>query len=253
MRSEWTKMHSTRAFYIQMGLALLLGIGLTALIGLAISSSWGEQSQAQRDEFDPLFVSAFGTAIAGIVLSVTGVTLISSEYTSGMIRLTMATSPRRLRVLFGKALVLTLVLLAIGLVVVVGSFFAGQAVLASNSDIPTTSLSDSAAQRAILAGWLTTPVFPLLGLAFGAILRSTASAITAIMAFMFVPGIFGGLLPSTLQENVLAYLPGSASDSLVRENDSILYLEPAVAAVVVIAWLAGVFALTSFLMNRRDV
>ena len=73
-------------------------------------------------------------------------------------------------------------------------------------------------------------------------------------ALIFGPGIFGGILPSSLQENILAYLPGNASDSLMREaKDTITYIEPPLAALVMIAWLVAFFAVTAFLMSRRDV
>jgi ABC-2 type transport system permease protein len=254
VRAEWTKVRSTRAFYIQMALALVLSIGMSALIALAIGSSWDDMNQAQQADFEPVLASFFGLAFSGIVLTVTGTTLMSSEYTSGMIRLTMTITPRRLHVLFAKAAVISLIMWAIGIVLILGSFLAGQAVLGTFEGVPTAKFSDGVSQRAIVAAWVTTPLFPLIGLCLGAILRSTASAITAVMAFIFVPGIFGGILPSSLQENVLAYLPGNASDSLLREpNDSITYLEPPIAAAAVIAWLVAFFAVTVVLMNRRDV
>jgi ABC-type transport system involved in multi-copper enzyme maturation permease subunit len=254
MRAEWTKLRSTRAFYIQMGLALLLAVGMSALIALAIGSSWDQTSEAQRDDFDAVFVSLFGLAFSGIVLTVTGTTLMSSEYTSGMIRLTMTVMPRRLVVLFAKGAVVALVMWAIGFFVVLGSFVAGQAVLGTFEGVPTASFSDGASQRAIVAAWLTGPLFPLIGMTLGAILRSTASAITAVMALIFAPGIFGGILPAWWQENVIAYLPGNASDSLMRESsDSITYIEPALTVAALMAWIVAFFAVTAFLMSRRDV
>jgi ABC-2 type transport system permease protein len=254
LSAEWTKLRSARALYIQIGLALVLGIGLSALICLAVASSWDKESAAQRAEFHTVGVSLAGTAFSNIVLIVTGVTLVSSEYTSGMIRLTMAITPKRLRVLFAKALVIAIVTWAIGLVVVLGSFLAGQAVLSTHSGVPTASLSDSAAQRGILAAWLTTPLFPLIGAALGSILRSTAAAITSTLALIFVPGIFGGLLPEWWQSHVLAYLPGNASDVLGRSDSGYtMYLAPGVAAIAAVAWLAGFFILASVLIKKRDV
>jgi ABC-type transport system involved in multi-copper enzyme maturation permease subunit len=252
-RAEWTKLRSTRAFYIQMGLALLLAVSLSALFGLAIGSTWSDLSTADQEDFDPFVVSIIGLVFAGIVLTITGVTLMSSEYTSGMIRLTMTVTPSRLRVLFGKALTVAAVTWAIGVVVVVLAFYAGQLVLSNYEGVPTSGLDDSETQRALIVGWLTTPLFPLIGLALGAIFRSTAWAITAVMALIFAPGMFGGLLPATWQENVLAYLPGNASDSLLLESDSIMHLEPVVAVVVIVAWLAVFFAWAGFLLMRRDV
>jgi hypothetical protein len=78
-----------------------------------------------------------------------------------------------------------------------------------------------------VAASLTAPLVPLIGAALGAILRSTASAITTVLSIIFVPSIFGGLLPDVLQENVMRYLPGNASDQLLMtttDTDSLLYL-----------------------------
>lgn len=142
--AEWTKLRSVRAFYVQIGLALILAIGLSALICLAVTSRW---DNSRHPNFHPVVTSLIGHAFTDIVLTVTGVTLIASEYTSGMIRLTMVVTPSRLRVLFAKAIVLVAATWAIGLVAALGSFFAGQAVLGTHAGIPTASLGDSAAKR----------------------------------------------------------------------------------------------------------
>ncbi len=254
LSAEWTKIRSVRAFYIQVGLALLLSVGMSALICLAIGSSWDQLSPNEQADFDPVFTSFFGMAFSGIVLTVTGVSLVSSEYTSGMIRLTMAITPSRARVLASKAVIIAIVSWTVGLLVTLGSFYVGQAVLASYEGIPTTSLGVSDTQRAVIAAWLTAPLFPLIGAALGAILRSTASAITASMGLIFAPAIFGGLLPRFWQENLLAYLPGNASDTLLRsDSDYLTYLEPAVAILVILGWIVAFFAVAYILMVRRDV
>lgn len=254
LRAEWTKLRSQRSFLIQIGLALLLAVAMSALICLAIGSTWDELSPAEQADLDPALIGISGTTFSSIVLGVLGVTCVSSEYTSGMIRLTMTVTPSRLRVLAAKAVIVAAVSWSVGLVVMVLSFFAGQLVLGSYEGVPTASLSENSAQRAIIAGWLTTPLFPLIGAAVGAILRSTASAITATLALVFVPSFFGGLLPRTIQENVLAYLPGNASDTLLQSrSDYATYLEPPVAVAVIIAWLVAFFVAAGVLLQRRDV
>jgi ABC-2 type transport system permease protein len=136
-----------------------------------------------------------------------------------------------------------------------GSFLVGQAVLGSY-DVPTASLSQGDARQAVIAAILTSPLWPLLGMALGAILRSTASAITSVMALLFAPAMFGGLLPDWWQENFLAYLPGSAGDSLLQSNpdsDSLTYLDPPVAIAVILVWLTLFIGTAVVLMKRRDV
>ena len=254
IRAEWTKISSARALYVQVGLAIILGIGLSALICLAVASSWDKASAADRADFHPVIIGLAGTGFADIVLIVTGVTLVSSEYTSGMVRLTMTVTPSRLRVFFAKIIVVSLVCWAVSIVFVLGAFFAGQAVLSAHSGVPTASIGDSDAQRGIIATWLTAPVFPLIGAALGAILRSTASAITAVLALVFVPGIFGSLLPDSWQKHALAYLPGNAGDALQRADHNYLtYISPGVAVITLLVWLGLFFIVASVLLQRRDV
>ena len=159
LKAEWSKIRSARALYVQLLLALVLGIGFSALIALAITSGWDNLSPQAKTDFKPAFTGLAGLALSGIVLIVTGVTIISSEYTSGMIRLTMTVTPERLRVLFAKVAVVALVTWGIGLAVTIGAFFASQAVLGTHAGIPTATIGDSAAQRAIIAAWLCSPVF----------------------------------------------------------------------------------------------
>ncbi|HEX5369328.1 MAG TPA: ABC transporter permease subunit [Dehalococcoidia bacterium] len=254
IRAEWTKIRSARALYIQILCAIVLGIGFSALICFAVASSWDKTSAADKADFHTVMISLAGTGFADIVLIVTGVTLVASEYTSGMVRLTMTVTPSRLRVFFAKLIVILFVCWAISIVFVLGAFFAGQAVLSTHSGIPTASLGDSDAQRGILATWLTAPLFPLIGAALGAILRSTASAITATLGLVFLPAIFGGLLPDSWQKHVIAYLPGNAGDALQRADHNYLtYISPGTAIVTLLVWLALFFIVASIFLQRRDV
>jgi ABC-type transport system involved in multi-copper enzyme maturation permease subunit len=254
LASEFTKLRSVRATYVEIFLTLGLSLAMTALICLAIGSTFDEAGAQAQADFDPILISFVGTAFGLVVMTVLGVTFLSSEYTSGMIRLTLATTPRRGRVLAAKALVVTALTLAVGLVTSFASFFIGQAVL-SAYDTPTASFSDPDARRAVIAAWLTSPLWPLIGLAIAGILRSTASAITTVMSIIFVPSFFGALLPDVVQEYVLKYLPGNASDTLLMssDTDSLTYMEPAMAVIVLVLWLAGFLGVAYLLLVKRDV
>jgi ABC-type transport system involved in multi-copper enzyme maturation permease subunit len=255
LASEITKLKSIRATYIEIFLTLALGIGMTALICLAIGSTWDQMNAQDQADFSPADISSFGAVFAVIVMVVMGVMFVSSEYTSGMIRLTLTTTPKRTSVLVAKMLIITFVTLVLGFLVALGSFYAGQAVLGSYDGVPTVSIGDSSANRAVLGVWLLLPVYPLLGAAVAVVLRSTASAITAILGLIFVPSIFGALLPDVLQKNVLRYLPNFAIDSLsaTGSSDSITHLDTLPAIIVLAVWVIGFFAVAFISLNRRDV
>jgi ABC-2 type transport system permease protein len=143
--------------------------------------------------------------------------------------------------------------MVLGLITVVGMFLVGQAVLGAY-DIPVVGLGDADAQRLVFGLGAVTPLFPILGLALGVMLRSTAGAITTILGMMWLPQVLGGLLPTWPQEHILSLLPGLAADSFTVAHiaESAMYSDPTLGAGVVAAWL-GVFVGAAYVtLRRRD-
>lgn len=253
LASEWTKITSLRSTYIMVLLGIGLGVGMTALISAVIGSTWGDWSAQQQADFDPLLTSFFGTVFTAILFAVLGVTAVASEYASGMIRVTLTATPRRGRVLLAKVVIIAAITLVAGLIASFGMFLTGQAIFSSYG-IEAASLGESDALRAVLGVGIGSPVFPLIGAALAVLLRNTAGAITTVMALIFAPSIFGPLLPSWWQENVLRFLPGPATDNLamVNDQDSLLYLAPGVAAAVAVGWVALFLGVAYAVLIKRD-
>ena len=212
-------------------------------------------SSSDKAEFDPVLNSLVGGIFGSILFVVLGVNLVASEYSSGMIRQTMAITPRRGRVLLAKVLVVSAISMVAGPIVNVATFQTGQAVYAAY-DMPTANLSDGDAFRSVVLGMaVTAPVLPILGISMAFLLRSAAIAITVVLALIFLPSFFGPLIPRRWQEDVLAFLPGNASNSIASSNlsDSPMYLDPWLAAVVLAVWMVVFIGGTHIVLNRRDV
>jgi ABC-2 type transport system permease protein len=253
LASEWTKITSLRSTLIMVLLGIGLGVGITALLSAVVGGTWGDLSAEDQADFDPVLGSLVGMVFTAILFAVLGVTAVASEYSSGMIRVTLTATPRRGRVLLAKAAVVAAITLVAGLIASVAMFLAGQAIYSSYG-IESARLSDGDALQTVLGTGIGAPIFPLIGAALAVLLRNTAGAITTVMALIFAPSIFGPLLPSWWQENVLRYLPGPASDNLANASDpgSLLYLEPAVAAAVVIGWIVLFLGAAYVLLTKRD-
>ena len=92
-RMEWLKLRSVRST------AWVLLVFAAGMIGLAIlvmaHQHWATMSAADRASFDPTNNSFAGLAIGQLALGVLGVLAITSEFSSGMIRATLAAVPRR--------------------------------------------------------------------------------------------------------------------------------------------------------------
>jgi ABC-2 type transport system permease protein len=121
-------------------------------------------------------------------------------------------------------------------------------------------LTEPDALRTVLGFGLLAPMYPLLGASLAVLFRSTAAAISTVLALIFTPAIFGALLPAWWQENVLRYLPDRAADSISIGHlggggfgPSTSYLEPTTGAIVIGIWLAVFLGAATITLVRRDV
>jgi ABC-2 type transport system permease protein len=253
LRSEWCKLVSLRSTKLLVVLGVVLGIGLSALLAWAMGASYDHWDASGRADFEPIGASMIGGVLSAVLFLVLGVKAATAEYGAGMMRLTLTATPRRWRVLAAKGVVLSAITLAAGLVLSVGMFLAAQAVFAAYG-MPSAGLTDGDALRVIVAGTVLSPQFPLIALALGFVLRSTAASVIAVFAVIFGPPFLGGLLPAWAQDHVLAYLPGAAADAvsvghLAGAPDGV---SPAVGVLVVVAWLASFLAAAGAALERRD-
>jgi ABC-2 type transport system permease protein len=254
LASEWTKLRSLRSTWIMFSLALILSIGFSALIawvqGLTFDD-WGPNEQAV---FDPLLNSTPGVLFSLILLVVFGVLVVTSEYSSGMIRTTFIVTPQRISILVAKALIVGFIGMIISGIAIVGMFLVSQAIFGAYG-METVSLGGSDVQRLLIvytfAGGL---IYTLIPLALGFLLRGTASAITTSIGLFFLPWMFAPLLPTWMQENVFRFFPDIAMDSLggVTSADSAMYLSQTPSAITIILWLIGSLVIAGSVLNRRD-
>ena len=75
-----------------------------------------------------------------------------------------------------------------------------------------------------------------------------------MLAILFVPAMFGGFLPEWWQKNVLAALPGAATDSvsigdLMNSDDD---LSRGLAAIVLVGWIVVFIVAARAVVERRD-
>jgi len=107
LRSEWAKLWSLRSTWITLGLGLLFLLAFGTIAALRYKSILNSGQPMDPDFADATAYSLalFGVPFSLIALGVLGVLTASGEYTSGMIRSTLAAVPRRLPVLWSKAAV----------------------------------------------------------------------------------------------------------------------------------------------------
>ena len=182
IRSEWIKLRSVRSTIVTLGLTAAAVIATGVLVSML--SNGAPIAADGEGIYDPAGNSLFGATLAQLVLGVMGALVITSEYSTGLIRTTLTAVPRRLPVLWAKVIVVAAAAFATMVASLSVAFFVGQAVYSGGG--PSASLSDPGVLRAVLAAALFPTAIAVMGVAFGALMRHTATAIGILVAILFV-------------------------------------------------------------------
>jgi ABC-2 type transport system permease protein len=188
VRSEVTKITSVRSTYWSLLVLIVVTVGIGAAAGASAAHS------ASGPSFDPTQTSLYGLVFGQLIIAVLGVLTVTSEYSTGMVRTSLTSMPRRGTMVAAKAVVLAAVGLGTGLVASFGAFFAGQELMGHHIN---ATLGQPHVLRAVIGGALFLAVSGLLGLGLGLILRHAAAAICAAVGLLFVLFILALELPSS--------------------------------------------------------
>jgi len=209
--------------------------------------------------------SLAGLFVALIVVIVLGALFMATEYRRGLIRTTLAASPRRARVLAAKALVLGSVTFAVGLVATAIAVPLGEHLLHAQGNYlyPLSVLSEVrvlAGSAALLA------LAAVLALAFGTVLRRSAVAVVAVIAAIVLPNVLviTAALPLAASRWLLRLTPaaGLAIQQTLTAYPQVDYayspargyfpLAPWAGFAVLCAWVSLALILALVLLRRRD-
>jgi ABC-type transport system involved in multi-copper enzyme maturation permease subunit len=253
LRSEWTKLRSVRSTLWSLVAMAGISIGLMSLIAWSVIHRWARFDPQERANLvrQPVeIVLARPVFVAQLVVAVLGVMVISAEYTTGMIRSTLQSQPRRLTVLTAKIAVFAVFMLVVGELLSFAAFFVGKQIIAAH--IPV-SLSDPGVTRSVIGAGLYIAVLGLFSLAFGAIIRHTAGAITAVLGLILIVSNLTGLLPDSWGHHINAWMPTNAGQLIFEPTlppDHLLTQWQGLA--VFAGWTVLFLGVAAVLLRRRD-
>jgi hypothetical protein len=243
LAAEWTKLRSIRSTYWLLLVGAAVTVGLAVLITVGLGTG---QVEVTGGAFDSAGISLLGVWFGQLTFAVVGVLTMTSEYTTGSIRTTLAAVPRRGLLLAAKLVAVGLIVLGIGTAISLAAFLAGQAVLAGQHR--AVGLGDPGSARAVLSAGGYLAAMGLLGVALGALLRHTVAAVLAVLALGLGPTLLGALLPAWVRDHVLYYLPGPAGFRITATDPA-----PTVVDYVALgAWVAVLALLAFVVIQRRD-
>ncbi len=277
LRSEFTKIRSVRSTYWTLLALVVVCVGIGGLF------AWGQAQRlaslrsgttfggrvlphaqavallAQRIAYvrsAAVSISLFGLLIGQLVIVVLGALVITSEYSTGMIRTSLTTMPRRATLLAAKGTVFAAVALVTGLVTSFLAFFVGQAILATQH--VSATLGTPGALRQVIGGGLFLAVCGMLSFGLGAMLRHTAGAIAAGIGLLFVLLILSNFLPSPPsgwfgQADIDKWIPFYAGAHIWQDQmTGVNPFSPWVGFGVFCAYAAAAIGGGLFLFLRRD-
>jgi ABC-2 type transport system permease protein len=202
LRSEFTKIRSVRSTYWTLLAMFVVVVGFGAL------ASIGAAHGPHGPFFDPTRQSLAGLYIGQLIIGVLGVLVISSEYSTGMIRSTLTTNPHRGVMIAAKGVVFTLVALVTSLVTAFAAFFLGQALM--SSDHISTTIGSPNVLRAVIGGALFLTACGVMAFGLGLLIRHSAGGIGAMVGVLFVVTILVNFLPQSWQNHVDKWIPALA-------------------------------------------
>ncbi|HEY6471016.1 MAG TPA: hypothetical protein VI434_14760 [Candidatus Dormibacteraeota bacterium] len=130
--SEWTKFRSLRSTRYTLLATVGLTMGLALAAAILVVTQWGTMTAANKATFQPLNVSLVGASLGVMVIGVLGVLMMTSEFTTGLVSSTFAAVPKRLPVLWGKAIVYSAIALSVTVPAMLIAFFSTQAILSGD-------------------------------------------------------------------------------------------------------------------------
>lgn len=253
LRSEWTKVRTVRSTVWSLVAMAGVSIGLMSVIAWAMMNRWHRFSLPEQIAISarPLeIILARPVFVGQLVVAVLGVMVMSAEYTTGMVRSTLQSQPRRLTVFAAKIAVLAALMLVAGEVLSFAAFLVGQRLIAAH--IPV-HLGDTGVLRSVLGAGLYMALLGLFSLAFGAILRHTAGAITAVLGLILIVSNLTALLPDSWGHHINAYMPTNAGQLILQAQQAPGdLLSPWQGLGVFAIWTALALTVATVLFSRRD-
>lgn len=265
LRSEWIKLRTLRSTVWCYAIIVALTIGLGLLLAVAMPSG-GVTTQsttpsAAEQQAAWLQATTLGIGFGELVSAVLGALVITGEYGTGMIRSTLAAVPKRIPALVAKAIVFGATTFAVALLALVATALITAPLMPAKNVHP--DFGDSSFWLALVGGAGYLALIGVLGLAIGAIIRSSAGAISAALGLILVAPVVVQILAAVTRadwaQNLGSFLPSSAGGRMYSyapaasaPPEGIVALDPGQGLLVLVVWFAVAFAVGAVLLKRRD-
>jgi ABC-2 type transport system permease protein len=253
LHAEWTKLRTAP------GTIWLLFAAVALTVAVSAAAAAAARCPATGCGQDPARVSLTGVYLGQAVVAVVAVLAISGEYSSGMIRTTLAAMPRRTTVLAAKAALVTGLTLAAGTLAILGSLLAGRLILPGHGftaahGFAPLSLADGPVLRAAAGSVLYLALIALLSLGAATAVRDSAVAIGLVLGLLYLFPIVAGVVSDPYVQRHLEQIAPMTAGLEIQATTGLrsLPLSPWAGLGVLAAWAAGALLAGGLLLRFRD-
>jgi ABC-type transport system involved in multi-copper enzyme maturation permease subunit len=246
IKSEWIKWKTLRSTWAVLGAAVLAML----LIGLIEAFSTRHLSVNQQLGDIAPSGPLQGFYLAQLLMGSLGVLFVSGEYSTGMIRSTLAAVPKRIPVVWAKLAVFVGVAGSSMIAVSFVTFLSAQGLLSHYRT--GFSLGDPGVLRVVLGTGIYLTLMGVIGMVLAWIVRSTPGALVTFAGVALVLPVLFEVIPGKWGQNVGKFLPSSAGTSFAESSSGGYSLTPWWGLAICVGWVLLGLAVAVVLLRRRD-
>jgi ABC-2 type transport system permease protein len=253
LHAEWTKLRTLAGT----GWLLLAVAALT--VALSAVADAAATCPAGGCQADPAKLSLTGVQAGQAAVAVIAVLVVSGEYSTGMIRITLTAMPRRLTVLAAKAALIVGLVLAASAAAVLACLLAGRLILPGHGftaahGYPPLSLGDGPVLRAACGSVLYLVLIALLSLGVATAVREAAVGIGLVLGLLYLFPVVASVAANPHWQRHLEQIGPMTAGLGIQATTGLnsLPLTPWQGLGVLAAWAAGALLAGALVLRLRD-
>ncbi|MEW9530156.1 ABC transporter permease [Microbispora sp. NPDC049125] len=247
LRAELTKLRTVRGPMVALGLVLAVGAGIGALDGLSARGAIESHNPMLRPDFTAEQAGLVGIQYALLPMIVFGVLLVTGEYGSGMIGVSLLAVPRRGRFYAAKLTVGALAAVAVTVPATVASVTVTQLALGPYGTSPLAPGVPAAMAGAVV--YLT--LMCLLTAGVTVMARNALVPLAVLLPLVMAGSQILSVIDATSE--LSRFLPDRAGAQLTLVEPGAGDMGPAAGLAVLLAWTVAALAGGHLALRRRDV
>ena len=254
LKSEWTKLHTTRSFWWTTFIVLSFAWGWAILNArLTQPAETPEDAAFGMGVITPDGAVSFLLALGLPVLMIQAIMIVTTEYRFGTQTITYMATPRRWSVALVKLLMYAVIAAALSFIAVAGSYLLTELFAYDEVAAQFQPWDDEMGQKQLWKYPLAAALIVLFSQGLGLLLRSTAGSVAiGLILFLGLDG-FVSMIPK-VGGKLVNYMPFSAFQSWLMDQTpaDAPWKESWGFGLVFLAWALLLWVLGVIVLQKRD-